>query len=97
MKYVGSKFFPRIVVTLWSSAKELDDFDHNHTKYEPQLVYHEPQLEKFDIRVNPSLEPRRPVKIYRIGSENLNGFTTFVESVLRWQNQEPIRKIRWNN
>jgi hypothetical protein len=33
--------------------------------------YHEPQLEKIDNRVNPSLEPRRPVKIYRIGSENL--------------------------
>jgi hypothetical protein len=38
MKYVGSKFFPRFVVTLWSPAKERDDFDHNHTKYEPQLV-----------------------------------------------------------
>jgi hypothetical protein len=38
MKYVGSKLFPRFVVTLWSSAKELDDFDPNHTKYEPQLV-----------------------------------------------------------
>jgi hypothetical protein len=38
MKYVGSKLFPRFVVTLWSSAKEWDDFDHNHTKYEPQLV-----------------------------------------------------------
>jgi hypothetical protein len=39
MKYVRSKCFPRFVVTLWSSAKELDDFDPNHTKYEPQLVY----------------------------------------------------------
>jgi hypothetical protein len=38
MKYVGSKFFPRFVVTLWSSAKEWDDFDPNLTKYEPQLV-----------------------------------------------------------
>jgi hypothetical protein len=84
MKYVGSKFFPRFVVILWSLAKEWDDFDHNHTKYEPQmvyepqLVYHEPQLEKFEIRVNPSLEPRRPVKIYRIGSENLKRHTTCV-------------------
>jgi hypothetical protein len=84
MKYVGSKFFPRIVVTLWSSAKELDDFDLNHTKYEPQLVYephlvyHEPQLEKFEIRVNHNLESRRPNKIYIDGSENLNGHTTCV-------------------
>jgi hypothetical protein len=84
MKYVGSKLFPRFVVTLWSSAKEYDDFDHNHTKYkpqlvyEPQLVYHEPQLKKMDNRVNLSLEPRRPVKIYRIGSENLNGHTICV-------------------
>jgi hypothetical protein len=31
--------------------------------YEPQLVYHEPQLEKFEIRVNHNLEPRRPIKI----------------------------------
>jgi hypothetical protein len=38
MKYVGSKFFPRFVVTLWSLAKEWDDFDPKHTKYEPQLV-----------------------------------------------------------
>jgi hypothetical protein len=37
--YVGSKFFPRFFVTLWSLAKEWDDFDHNHIKYEPQLVY----------------------------------------------------------
>jgi hypothetical protein len=84
MKYVGSKFFPRFVITLWSSTKECDDFNHNHTKYEPQmvyepqLVYHEPQLEKFEIRVNHRLEPRRPVKIYRIGSENLNGHTKCV-------------------
>jgi hypothetical protein len=40
--------------------------------------YHEPQLEKIDNRVNPSLEPRRPNKIYRDGSENLNGHTTCV-------------------
>jgi hypothetical protein len=53
------------------STKEWDDFDHNHTKYEPQLVYHEPQLEKFEIRVNHNLEPRRPLKTYRIGSETL--------------------------
>jgi hypothetical protein len=46
--------------------------------------YHEPQLEKIEIRVNYNLEPRRPVKIYRDGSENWNGFTTCVESVLRW-------------
>jgi hypothetical protein len=46
--------------------------------------YHEPQLEKFEIRVNHNLESRRPNKIYSDGSENLNGFTTFVESVLRW-------------
>jgi hypothetical protein len=84
MKYVGSKLFPRFVVTLWSSTKELDDFDPNHTKYEPQLVYHEPQLEKFEIRVNHNLEPRRLIKDYRDGSENLNGHTTCVESVLRW-------------
>jgi hypothetical protein len=38
MKYVESKFFPRFVVTLWSSAKECDNFDHNHTRCEPQLV-----------------------------------------------------------
>jgi hypothetical protein len=71
VKYVCSKFFPSCVVTLWSSANEWDDFDHNHTKYEPQLVYHEPQLEKFEIRVNHNLEPRRPLKTYRIGSETL--------------------------
>jgi hypothetical protein len=35
--------------------------------------YHELQLEKFEIRVNHNLEPRRPVKIYRIGSETLKG------------------------
>jgi hypothetical protein len=84
MKYVRSKFFPRFVVTLWSSAKEWDDFDHNHTKYEPQLVYmshswyHEPQLEKFEIRVNLNLVPGRPNKIYKDGSENLNGHITCV-------------------
>jgi hypothetical protein len=77
MKYVGSKFFPRCVITLWSLAKEWDDFDHNHTKYEPQLiyepqlVYHEPQLEKIEIKVNQNLEPRRPIKTYRTGSETL--------------------------
>jgi hypothetical protein len=38
MKYVRSKFFPRFAATLWSSAKEWDDFDPKHTKYEPQLV-----------------------------------------------------------
>jgi hypothetical protein len=38
MKYVESKKFPRFVVTLWSLAKEWDNFDPNHTKYEPQLV-----------------------------------------------------------
>jgi hypothetical protein len=57
------------------STKEWDDFDHNHTKYEPQLVsplvYHDPQLEKFEIRVNHNLEHRRPLKTYRIGSETL--------------------------
>jgi hypothetical protein len=82
MKYVGSKFFPRIVVTLWSSAKELDDFDPNHTKYEPQLVYHEPQLKKIEIRVNHNLEPRRPNKVYKDGSKNLNGHTTCVNPFL---------------
>jgi hypothetical protein len=40
--------------------------------------YHEPQLEKIEIRVNHNLEPRRPNKIYKDGSENLNGFTTIV-------------------
>jgi hypothetical protein len=40
--------------------------------------YHEPQLEKFEIRVNHNLEPRRPNKIYKDGSENLNGHTTCV-------------------
>jgi hypothetical protein len=64
------------------STKEWDDFDHNHTKYEPQLVsqlvYHEPQLEKFEIKVNHNLEPRRPNKIYKDGSENLNRHTTCV-------------------
>jgi hypothetical protein len=49
----------------------------NHSSW-----YHEPQLEKMDNRVNPNLEPRRPNKIYRDGSENWNGFTTCVESVL---------------
>jgi hypothetical protein len=39
---------------------------------------HEPQLEKFEIRVNHNLEPRRPNKTYRDGSENLNGHTTCV-------------------
>jgi hypothetical protein len=46
--------------------------------------YHEPQLEKIDSRVNPRLESRRPYKIYKDGSENLNGHTTCVQSVLRW-------------
>jgi hypothetical protein len=40
--------------------------------------YHEPQLEKFEIRVNHNLEPRRPNKIDKDGSENLNGQTTCV-------------------
>jgi hypothetical protein len=40
--------------------------------------YHEPQLDKFEIRVNHNLEPRRPNKTYKGGSENLNGHTTFV-------------------
>jgi hypothetical protein len=77
MKYVGSKFFPRFVVILWSLAREWDDFDPKYTKYEPQmvyepqLVYHEPQLEKFEIRVNHNLEPRRLIKTERIGSETL--------------------------
>jgi hypothetical protein len=78
MKYVGSKLFPRFAVTLWSSAKEWDDFDHNHIKCEPQLVYHQPQLEKIESRVNHTLESRRPNKIYSDGSEKLNGFTTCV-------------------
>jgi hypothetical protein len=46
--------------------------------YEPQLVYREPQLEKFEIRANHNLESRRPNKIYKDGSENLNGHTTCV-------------------
>jgi hypothetical protein len=46
--------------------------------------YHEPLLVKIEIRVNHNLEPRRPNKIYRVGSENLNGHTTCVESILRW-------------
>jgi hypothetical protein len=46
--------------------------------------YHEPQLEKIEIRVNRNLEPRRPNKIDKGGSDNLNGYTTCVESVLRW-------------
>jgi hypothetical protein len=33
--------------------------------------YHEPQLEKIEIRFNHNLEPRRPIKTYRIGSETL--------------------------
>jgi hypothetical protein len=33
--------------------------------------YHEPQLEKIDNRVNHNIEPRRPIKTYRIGSETL--------------------------
>jgi hypothetical protein len=40
--------------------------------------YYEPQLEKFEIRVNHNLELRRPNKIYKDGSENLNGHTTCV-------------------
>jgi hypothetical protein len=88
MKYVRSKFFPSCVVTLWSTANEWDDFDHNHTKYgpqlvyEPQLVYHEPQLVKFEIRVNHNLEPRRPNKVYKDRSENLNGHPTCVNPFL---------------
>jgi hypothetical protein len=35
--------------------------------------YHEPQLEKFEIRVNHNLEPRRPNKIYKNGLETLIG------------------------
>jgi hypothetical protein len=84
MKYVRSQFFPSCVVTLWSLANEWDDFDHNHTKYEPelvyepQLVYYEPPLVKIEIRVNHNLEPRRPNKIYKDGPESLNGHTTCV-------------------
>jgi hypothetical protein len=44
--------------------------------------YHEPQLEKFEIRVNHNLEPRRPNKVYKDGSENLNGHTTCVNPFL---------------
>jgi hypothetical protein len=40
--------------------------------------YHEPQLKKFEIRVDHNLEPRRPNKIYKDGLENLNGQTTWV-------------------
>jgi hypothetical protein len=44
--------------------------------------YHEPQLEKFEVRVNHNLEPRRPNKVYKDGSENLNGHTTCVSPFL---------------
>jgi hypothetical protein len=44
--------------------------------------YHEPPLVKFEIRVNHNLEPRRPNKIYKDGSENLNGHTTCVNPFL---------------
>jgi hypothetical protein len=40
--------------------------------------YHEPPLVKIEIRVNHNLEPRRPNKIYKDGSKNLNGHTTCV-------------------
>jgi hypothetical protein len=33
--------------------------------------YHEPPLVKIEIRVNHNLEPGRPIKTYRIGSETL--------------------------
>jgi hypothetical protein len=35
-------------------------------------------LEEFEIRVNHNLEPRRPNKIYKDGSKNLNGHTKCV-------------------
>jgi hypothetical protein len=54
----------------------------SYSWYEPQLVYHEPQLKKIEIRVNHNLEPRRPIKTYRIGSENWNGHTTCVNPFL---------------
>jgi hypothetical protein len=40
--------------------------------------YHEPLQVKFETRVNHNLEPRKPNKIYKDGSENLNGHTTCV-------------------
>jgi hypothetical protein len=83
VKYVGSRFFARFVVTLWVRQRRemiltIITPSMNHSWYEPQLVYHEPQLVKFEIRLNHNLEPRRPIKLYRVGSENLNGYTTCV-------------------
>jgi hypothetical protein len=77
MKYVGSRFFPRFVVTLWVRKRSemiltLITPSMNHS------WYHEPQLEKFEIRVNLNLVPGRPNKIYKDGSENLNGHITCV-------------------
>jgi hypothetical protein len=43
----------------------------NHSwVYEPQLVYHEPQLEKIEIRINHNLEPGRPNKIYKVDQKS---------------------------
>jgi hypothetical protein len=44
--------------------------------------YHEPQLDKFDIRVNNNLEPRRSNKTYKIGSETLIGHPKCVNPFL---------------
>jgi hypothetical protein len=46
--------------------------------------YHEPQLEKFEIRVNHNLEPRRPNKIDKDGLETLIGHPKCVQSILWW-------------
>jgi hypothetical protein len=72
MKYVRSKFVPSFFVTLWSSANEWDDFDHNHTKYEPQLVYelqlvyHEPSWRslRLELTIILNLEDQiRPIEM----------------------------------
>jgi hypothetical protein len=64
MKYVGSKLFPRLVVTFGVRQRS----EMILTLTTPSMNnswYHEPPLVKFEIRVNHNLEPRRPIKIYK--------------------------------
>jgi hypothetical protein len=40
--------------------------------------YREPQLEKFEIRVNHNLEPRRSIKTYELDQKSWNEHTNCV-------------------
>jgi hypothetical protein len=70
------------------SAKEWDDFNHNHTKYEPQLVYepqllyHEPQLEKLRLELTIILNLEdllKPIELdQKTWMDTLNVFNPFL-------------------